>query len=152
MVDGDNVAAVCPALLSLVLLSLKIDTSERKALPLAEAVTKVTRVADEDILASLNEVAGGHVPAEGAGSSNDEGLSRGEEDLTEKLNRLAKGGDEVGGDVGGGGGGHGLENILVELDGSYVQSVGKVRLLLVEKEREIGREQGSGALDGDITR
>lgn len=103
--------------------------SKKVALPLAEAVTKVARVADEDILTSLDKVAGGHVPAESAGSSNDEGLSRGEEDLTKKLNRLAEGGDEVGGDVGGGGGGHGLENILVELDGTY-ESANEVRLLV----------------------
>lgn len=127
LVDDDTASVECPALLSLILsslilLSLIIDPGERKALPLAEAVTKVTRVADEDILASLDKVAGGHVPAEGAGSSNNERLSRGEEDLTEKLNRLAEGRDEVGGYVGGGGGGHGLENVLVELDGTYTFS------------------------------
>ena len=88
-------------------------------LPLAEAITKVSRVADKNILASLNQVAGRHVPTEGTGSGNDEGLAGGEQDLTQQLDGLAENGDEVGGDVRGRGGGHGLENILVELDGTY---------------------------------
>lgn len=68
-------------------------------LPLSEAVAKVTSVANEDILSSLDQVAGGHVPTQGAGPSNDEGLSRGEEDLAQKPDRITEDCDEVGSNV-----------------------------------------------------
>jgi hypothetical protein len=75
------------------------DERRRRDLPLSEAIAKVARVADKDILTGFNQVGGGHIPAQSAGSSNDERLSRGEKNLAQESDRITEDCDEVGGDM-----------------------------------------------------
>lgn len=70
------------------------------------------------VVASLNQVGAGSVPAHGARAGNEEGLASllGVEDLAEHANAVAEHGDERGRHVRGTGGGIGKENLDISVN------------------------------------
>jgi hypothetical protein len=97
----------------------QLDQYYTSNIPFTKLISKVPGVKDKNLVVSLHKI-DHHIPAESTRTSNDKRLGiLGQKNLAKKFNRLAKDGNKQRVNVRCGRGAHGVQNILMEFDGTY---------------------------------